>query len=307
MTKNFSKINAPEDAISEDTVSPNTENSSNQLGLSQIEDYNGVPYVEINGNVPLFTDEDIKNLEFENYSELDALGRCGVAFACISIDTMPTEERTSIGMIKPSGWHTVKYNDLIDGNYLYNRCHLIGFQLAGENDNEKNLITGTRYLNVEGMLPFENKVSDYVKKTNNHVLYRVTPCFHEDNPLVSGVSIEAYSVEDEGKGICFYVYLYNVQPGIIIDYKTGDSERDSSYAPVGREEVIVEEEPVIAEPEVTNEEASVKYILNTNTHKFHYPTCSSVSEMKEKNKKESNASREEIINQGYAPCKRCNP
>ena len=148
-----------------------------------------------------------------------------MAFANISINTMPTEERGAIGMIKPSGWHTVRYDDLIDGKYLYNRCHLIGYQLAGENANELNLITGTRYLNVEGMLPFENMVADYVEETENHVLYRVTPDFHEEELVARGVWIEAYSLEDNGAGICFNVYIYNVQPGIIINYATGESER----------------------------------------------------------------------------------
>ena len=159
---------------------------------------------------------------FESYSELDSLGRCGVAYACASTDTMPTEERGTIGQIKPTGWHTVKY-DCVDGKYLYNRCHLIGYQLTGENANTKNLITGTRYLNVEGMLPFENMVAEYVEETGNHVMYRVTPHFEGTNLLASGVQMEAYSVEDDGEGVCFNVYVYNAQPGITIDYKNGDS------------------------------------------------------------------------------------
>ena len=180
------------------------------------------PYVTVNDNVPYFSEDDLTTEAFEDYSELDALGRCQVAYANICKEIMPAEERGGIGMIRPSGWHTVKY-DIIDGKYLYNRCHLIGYQLAGENANEKNLITGTRYLNVVGMLPFENMVADYVNETDNHVLYRVTPVFEGDNLVADGVRIEAESVEDKGEGIRFHVYCYNVQPGITINYATGDS------------------------------------------------------------------------------------
>ena len=187
-----------------------------------ISEYSGNPYVELNGNLPYFTDEELSTTAFELYSELDSLGRCGAAYANVCKEIMPTEERGSIGMVKPAGWHTVKY-DCIADRYLYNRCHLIGYQLAGENANEKNLITGTRYLNVDGMLPFENEVADYVNDTDNHVLYRVTPVFSGDNLLASGVIIEAKSVEDNGAGVQFNVYCYNVQPGISIDYTTGES------------------------------------------------------------------------------------
>ena len=187
-----------------------------------ISEYSGNPYVELNGNLPYFTDEELSTTAFELYSELDSLGRCGAAYANVCKEIMPTEERGSIGMVKPTGWHTVKY-DCIADRYLYNRCHLIGYQLAGENANEKNLITGTRYLNVDGMLPFENEVADYVNDTDNHVLYRVTPVFSGDNLLASGVIIEAKSVEDNGAGVQFNVYCYNVQPGISIDYTTGES------------------------------------------------------------------------------------
>lgn len=185
--------------------------------------YNGEPYVELNDNVPNFTTREKNNTKaFENYHRLDALGRCGTAYANICKELMPTEKRGAIGMVKPSGWNTVKY-DVVDGKYLYNRCHLIGFQLAGENANKKNLITGTRYLNVDGMLPFEDEVADYVKNTDHHVLYRVTPVFKGDNLVAEGVEMEAYSVEDKGKGICFHVFVYNVQPGVTIDYATGES------------------------------------------------------------------------------------
>ena len=189
----------------------------------EIPEYNGSIYVEINGNVPFFTREERTTEPFEKYAYLDYLGRCGVAYANLCKDLMPTQERGPIGMIKPTGWHTVKYPELIEDLYLYNRCHLIGFQLAGENANKQNLITGTRYMNVDGMLPFENEVADYIRKTDNHVLYRVTPVFDGVNLVADGVLMEAYSVEDEGAGIQFCVFVYNVQPGIEIDYTTGIS------------------------------------------------------------------------------------
>ncbi len=190
--------------------------------FSQIEEFSGSPYVEVNGNVPFFTEEEITDTSFETYGEMDALERCTVCVASIGRDLMPTEERGAIGYIKPSGWQNEKY-DFVDGKYVYNRCHLIGFQLTGENDTRENLITGTRYLNVEGMLPFENEVASYIKDTGNHVMYRVTPVFEGDNLLCSGVLMEAMSVEDDGKGVCFNVYCYNVQPGVIIDYSTGEN------------------------------------------------------------------------------------
>jgi DNA-entry nuclease len=177
----------------------------------------------VNDNVPFFTEGEMTEESFEDYSELDELGRCGTAYANVGQDIMPTEKRGSIGSVKPTGWHTVKY-DIVDGKYLYNRCHLIGYQLTGENANERNLITGTRYLNVEGMLPFENLVDDYVDETNNHVLYRVTPVFVDDELVARGVLMEGYSVEDDGEGVCYCVYVFNVQPGVTIDYATGESE-----------------------------------------------------------------------------------
>lgn len=192
------------------------------VSLEDIPAYSGDPYVELNHNRPEFELSDLSILEFELYSMQDAFGRCGRAFANISLKTMPAEERGEIGMVRPAGWQTVRY-EFIDGGYLYNRCHLIGFQLAGENANERNLITGTRYLNVQGMLPFENQVAEYVKETGNHVLYRVTPIYEGVNLIASGVQMEALSVEDGGAGICFNVYVYNVQPGVVIDYATGDS------------------------------------------------------------------------------------
>ena len=190
--------------------------------LEEIPEFSGDAYIAINGNIPFFVEEEYTTESYEYYSELDDLGRCGVTMACIGIDIMPTEDRGEIGSVKPTGWQSVKY-DIVDGKYLYNRCHLIGFQLAGENANKQNLITGTRYLNIEGMLPFENMVADYVQETENHVLYRVTPIFEGDNLVAHGVVMEGWSVEDEGDGICFCIYAYNAQPGIVIDYATGDS------------------------------------------------------------------------------------
>lgn len=189
--------------------------------ISDIDKFTGYNYIELNGNIPVFEEIDTSK-SFEEYSELDSLGRAGSAFANIGVDLMPTEKRGSIGMIKPSGWHTIKY-DIVDGKYLYNRCHLIGYQLTGENANEKNLITCTRQMNTKGMLDFENKVADYIKSTSNHVLYRVTPVYKDDNLLATGVIIEAKSVEDNGEGILFNVFVYNIQNGIQIDYKTGES------------------------------------------------------------------------------------
>ncbi len=276
-----------------------TDTESTTFSIDQVGAYSGNPYITINNNVPNFTDSEMTRTDaFETYSSLDSLGRCGVAYANICNELMPTEERGEIGSIKPSGWHTANYHEYIDGNYLYNRCHLIGYQLSGENANEKNLITGTRYLNVVGMLPFENQVADYVKSTGTHVLYRVTPIFDGNNLVASGVLMEAYSVEDQGKGVCFNVYCYNVQPGIVIDYSTGNSELSADAVPVQNQTVSSSN---------TTEEVEMGYVLNTNTKRFHNPTCSSVSDMKEKNKQSYHGNRQELINQGYKPCGNCHP
>ncbi len=199
---------------------------------AEIPEHSGQVVVEINGNQPFFKEEEVTTDAFESYSELDFLGRCGVAYANVCQELMPTEAREEIGMIKPSGWKQEKYPGIVDSAppYLYNRCHLIGFQLSGENANEKNLITGTRYFNVEGMLPFENMVAEYVRETDHHVLYRVTPVFEEYNLLAKGVLMEAYSVEDSGEGVQFCVFVYNVQPGVEIDYRTGESFVDEDYS-----------------------------------------------------------------------------
>lgn len=265
---------------------PSESQSSSEFSLSSVPKFTDKPYVVINNNVPYFTDEDMDLAPFEYYSPLDSLGRCGVTYSCISKELMPTEERGSIGQVKPSGWHTVKY-DNVDGKYLYNRCHLIGFQLTAENANEQNLITGTRYMNVVGMLPFENMVADYIKETNNKVLYRVTPIFDGNNLVANGVLMEAKSVEDNGDGILFNVYVYNNQPGITIDYATGESHLSSDSG----------ETP----------SPSSSFILNKNSKKFHLPSCSSVSSISEGNKGEYTGSREDLVAQGYSACKVCNP
>ena len=294
-----------------------TGEGTSAFSLREIPAYSGTPYTEVNGNKPYFTEADLTTQSFETYSELDSLGRCGVAYANVGQDLMPTEPRGEIGAVKPTGWHLVKY-DNVDGKYLYNRCHLIAYMLAAENANPQNLITGTRYLNVQGMLPFETKVCDYVKNTGNHVLYRVTPIFDGDNLLADGVLMEAYSVEDAGEGICFCVFAYNVQPGIGIDYATGDNWAESSGTYQSTEASVAEETPapqpetdtaVQITPELSapQETQQTTYVLNTNTMKFHYPTCSSVDDMKEKNKQIYTGSRDEVINMGYVPCKRCNP
>ena len=198
-------------------------NRDASFSVSDIPTYTSSPYVEVNHNIPFFREEELKSDEYESYSELDYLGRCGPAMAMIGIDMMPAQKRGSISMVKPTGWHLAKY-DFIDGKYLYNRCHLIAYELSGENANEKNLITGTRYMNVEGMQPFEDKTAWYILRTGNHVLYRCTPVFEGDNLVVTGVLIEARSIEDGGEGICFNVFCYNVQPNIKIDYHTGDHQ-----------------------------------------------------------------------------------
>lgn len=267
------------------------------FALSDVPKYNGNAYIEINKNMPFFYKSELTEMAFEKYSTLDDLGRCGAAYACVGKEIMPTEERGKIGSVKPTGWHTVKY-DSVDGKYLYNRCHLIGYQLSGENANEKNLITGTRYMNTEGMLPFENMVADYVKETGNHVLYRVTPMFEGDNLLASGVLMEGYSVEDSGAGICFNVFCYNVQPNIKISYSDGKS----SY--IGKTAVTEKTKTTTVG---TSAENSQTYILNTNTKKFHKLSCSSVKQMSDKNKQSFTGSRDEAISKGYSPCKRCKP
>ena len=267
--------------------------SAAPVSLEDIPAYTGSPYIALNGNQPEFEEGDLSTESFETYSPLDSLGRCGPAYACIGQDLMPTEDRESISGVHPTGWVQAEY-DTVDGGSLYNRCHLIGFQLTGENANEENLITGTRYMNVEGMLPFENLVADYVKETGNHVLYRSTPVFEGDNLVASGVVMEALSVEDDGEGVCFHVYVYNVQPGIEIDYATGKSWESRQTPEAGESS-----EPASGEER--------EYVLDTSSHKFHLPDCPAVDTMSEKNKEEYFGTREDLIAQGYESCGSCNP
>lgn len=271
-------------------------NNNSYVSLDAIPAYDGRAYVAVNNNEPFFTDSDMTTTAFENYSDLDSLGRCGVAYANICRDIMPTEERGKIGMIKPSGWHTVKY-DVIKDRYLYNRCHLIGYQLAGENANPKNLITGTRYLNVEGMLPFENLVADYVNNTGNHVLYRVTPMFSGSNLVANGVLIEAKSVEDNGGGILFNVYCYNVQPGVGIDYENGDSWLDGTTgsASSGSDTSAVENSAA----DSSNSETMVH--ITATGKKYHRAGCRTLK------KSDTEVTLDEAKSMGLSPCGICNP
>ena len=308
-----SQSDAPSASQGQQTESstPTEITTASSFSLSDVPAYSGKAYTSVNGNVPYFTAAELTTTSFETYSDLDTLGRCGVTYACIGQDLMPTKERGSIGMVKPTGWHTVRYDDLVDGKYLYNRCHLIGYQLTGENANTQNLITGTRYLNIEGMLPFENMVADYIQETNNHVLYRVTPIFEGNNLLANGVLMEGYSVEDKGAGVSYCVFAYNVQPGIEIDYATGESKLADGAQQEEQKTATVtptpSPEPEKQEPVTGSEASQADYILNTNTKKFHYPTCSSVNDMKEKNKQEFFGTRDEAISNGYSPCGRCKP
>lgn len=308
-----SQSDAPSASQGQQTESsaPTEITTASSFSLSDVPAYSGKAYTSVNGNVPYFTAAELTTTSFETYSDLDTLGRCGVTYACIGQDLMPTKERGSIGMVKPTGWHTVRYDDLVDGKYLYNRCHLIGYQLTGENANTQNLITGTRYLNIEGMLPFENMVADYIQETNNHVLYRVTPIFEGNNLLANGVLMEGYSVEDKGAGVSYCVFAYNVQPGIEIDYATGESKLADGAQQEEQKTATVtptpSPEPEKQEPVTGSEASQADYILNTNTKKFHYPTCSSVNDMKEKNKQEFFGTRDETIALGYSPCGRCMP
>lgn len=298
--------------------------SQTSFSLEDVPEFSGEPYVVLQDNQPDFSQEDLVQEAFESYSPLDLLGRCGAAYACVGLETMPVEERGAIGQVKPSGWHLAKYN-CVDGKYLYNRCHLIGYQLTGENANEQNLITGTRYLNVEGMLPFENMVADYVEQTGGHVLYRVTPIFQGSELVARGVQMEAESVEDEGAGVCFNVYVYNVQPGVAIDYATGESwlaqdQRPEADQPDGGGEAPGNEpgEKENAqpqgnaggedkEPSEQDGEGEGSYVVNVKSGRFHLPDCAGVSTMKEENKQYYTGSRQELIGQGYVPCGQCRP
>ena len=309
------------------------------ISLDEIPEYSGKAYVEINGGEPFFTDSEITDRAFESYSPLDALGRCGVAFACIGLEIMPTEERGDLASITPTGW---EYNgisnnntyDFVENEYVYNRCHLIGFQLAGENDNERNLITGTRYMNIEGMLPFENEVDDYVEETGNHVMYRVTPIYQGFDYVARGVLMEAYSVEDNGRGVKFCIYAYNVQPGVTIDYFTGVNVANGEKLPEidtddGRDEIANGGESSGDSDKNDDETGSgtgnenagedkedsknngaadnCDYVINKNSKKFHLPDSSCVDRMKEENREYFIGTKEELIEDDYSPCGICKP
>ena len=257
-----------------------------EVSVDEIPAYSGEAFVILENNVPAFQEKDYVTENYEFYEDLDAMNRCTYTMACIGPDLMPTEDRGNIGMVRPTGWVTAKY-DFVDGKYLYNRCHLIGFQLTGENANERNLITGTRYMNVEGMLPFENMVADYIKETGNHVLYRVVPIFEGDNLLASGVTMEAWSVEDSGEGICFHVYVYNVQPGVEIDYATGESW--------------------LAEPVVGEGEEIMIYVVNTGSGKFHDGSCPQAVSIKSENKESFETTRSQMLAWNFEPAGCCKP
>ena len=271
--------------------------SINNATISDIPAYSGSAYVVINNNVPNFSPSDLTTTSFEKYSELDSLGRCGVAYANIGTDIMPTEERESISSVKPSGWQTAKY-DSISGKYLYNRCHLIGYQLTAENANKLNLITGTRYLNIDGMLPFENMVADYIKETNNHVLYRVTPIFEGNNLVAKGVQIEAKSVEDNGEGIEFNVFAYNVQPGITIDYSTGNSSLSGDS--------ISTDNSNNTNNTITNSPSNENTVIrgNSNSKIYHCPGQRDYDNMADSDYLVNFHSEDEAIAAGYRKAKR---
>lgn len=270
-----------------DTVNADAEGG--RVKLPNAAQASGEPYQTVNNNKPDFLEEEITTESFEQYAQLDELGRCGAAFACVGTDLMPMEKRGNISRVKPTGWHSTRY-DFIDGNNLYNRCHLIAYQLSGENANERNLITGTRYMNVSGMLPFEEQVGDYVRETGNHVMYRVTPVFTGDNLVADGVQMEALSVEDGGEGVSYNVYVFNIQPGVEIDYATGESRE------TGQQDTSED-----------GDGAGSSYVLNTNTMKFHLPDCGSIQKIQEENREDFTGDRQQLIERGYEPCGSCKP
>ena len=317
----------PQSAPAEDTNQQETEavgenrpvTDDGVLSYRDVPAFEGNPYVYVNDGEPTFTDEQrAAEPGHEHYGELDELGRCTAAFAVVGPETQPTEKRGSIGEVRPSGWQMAKY-DFVEGKYLFNRCHLLGYQLTGENANERNLITGTRYLNVQGMLPFENAVADYVDATGNHVLMAVAPVFEGSELVARGVHMMAESVEDGGEGVAFNVFCYNVQPGVVIDYGTGESMLEEDATPLP-DVSGAESAPDTASEGAGAGEASEKgatgsaegkgtteYVLNTNSKKFHLPSCSSVDQMSPKNREDVEDTRENLIAKGYDPCKRCNP
>lgn len=312
VTESYTKSTtaAASETVTESTKSEDEETISYQTQFHTYEIWNN--------NIPVFTDDAKQSTDsYEVYSELDELGRCGPAMANIGLDIMPTEERGSIGQVKPTGWHTIKYNN-VDGKYLYNRCHLIGYQLTGENANRKNLVTGTRFLNVNGMLPFENLIADYIESTGNHVLYRVTPIFHNQELVCRGILLEAWSVEDNGRGIQFAVYCPNVQPGIEIDYATGDSWEnadivvseynnntstnwDNSSTDTSTKDIIIDNNS----SNTASDSETQTFILNKNSGKFHLTSCHYVDRMKDSNRQEIESTYADMIHNGYSPCKSC--
>lgn len=273
--------------------------------------YEGEPSCVINGDKPFFTREELDAAEGLEFSELDELGRCGPAVGVLGMETRPTEKRGPIGTVRPSGWHTIRYDDRIEDRYLYNRCHLVGYQLCGVNADPRNLITGTRYMNIEGMLPVENAVNAHIGLNKDHVLYRVTPVFLGDDLLASGVLIEALSVEDRGRGLSLCRYVFNVQPGVLIDTRDGTSEADPAWVPPERGLQALEElepaEDVLDRALPDSEIVTRQYILNTKTGKFHLPGCSYASGIQEENRELFEGDREALLEQGYSPCGRCKP
>ena len=281
---------------------------SSKAVLSNIPAFSGRPYAIINNNVPSFNKYELTTKGYETYASLDSLGRCGGAVASCGKEIMPRdgEERGSISAVKPSGWVQAQY-DCISGKYLYNRCHLIGWQLSAENANKRNLITGTRYMNTEGMLPFENMVADYIRETGNHVAYRITPIYNGSDLVASGVQMEAYSVEDDGEGICFNVYCYNVQPGVTIDYSTGKSRAEGSKAETTKKQTAAPVETTKRVVETTKQQNAVtgEYVLNTNSKKIHKAHCHHINKMNEANKKSYSGSIDDLYSQGYTTCGTC--
>jgi len=265
---------------------PETAQVSAEFDYSEIPDWTGTTYYVVNNNAPYFTEDELTTENYEYFSPLDSLGRCGTCVGCLDETNMPTGEREDIRSVKPTGWQHVEY-DFVDQLSLYNRSHLLAYMLTGENANPQNLITGTRYLNYDGMLPFENLVGDYIRETGNHVLYRVTPVFEGEDLIARGVLMEAESVEDQGEGVYYCVWIWNVQPGVGIDYATGDNwEEDNA---------------------IDEDDVSGSYVLNTNSHKFHNIYCEGVQNMNEANKKNYTGLRESLLDDGYTPCPVCTP
>lgn len=300
---------APVVSTPSEVVTPVNPEIPSAFNPATIPEYNGEPWVYVNNNIPFFTEDEITDKSFENYSELDELGRCGVAFACLSTDTQPNgEERGNISRVRPSGWkyngqnNNVKY-DCVEGSYIYNRCHLIMWALSAENDNALNLITGTRYLNIDGMLPWETEADEYVDETGNHLMYRVTPIYTGDNLVADGVLMEGYSVEDEGSGLSFCVYAYNVQPGVELNYATGESHYSGVFFDIDAKSVIYDSTAATT----PLEENVGTYVLNTNSKKIHTEDCEFGKSTSEKNKSEFMGTIQELIDNGYSRCSSCKP